>query len=114
MAQVAPGRYQAEFDTTRQGSYQLMFSQTQGLAGRRPADARAGRRLPGRAAAAADRTPSCCESIAGATGGQFDPKPEAVFDAAGADRSAGRAALALPGHGRGVLFVLDVALAGST
>ena len=28
MAQVAPGRYQAEFDTTRSGSYQLMFSQT--------------------------------------------------------------------------------------
>ena len=28
MAQVAPGRYQAEFDVTRPGSYQLMFSQT--------------------------------------------------------------------------------------
>ena len=28
MAQVAPGRYQAEFDATRPGSYQLMFSQT--------------------------------------------------------------------------------------
>ena len=28
MAQVAPGRYQAEFEVGRSGSYQLMFSQT--------------------------------------------------------------------------------------
>src|SRR5262249_33112969 len=77
-AQVAPGRYQAEFDTTRQGSYQLMFSQTK--------DAQVlGRQTRGLAVGYPDELrlrPTNTEllrSIAGASGGKHDVAPEAIF-----------------------------------
>ena len=52
MGQVAPGRYQAEFDVTRPGSYQLMFSQTKDTQVLGSQTRGLGRRLSRRAAAA--------------------------------------------------------------
>ena len=55
MVQVAPGRYQAEIDTTRAGSYQLMFAQTKDsqVLGRQ--SPRPGRGISRRAAAPAGK-----------------------------------------------------------
>ncbi len=109
MPQVAPGRYQADIDTTRQGTYQLMFSQTK--------DSQlVGRQTRGLAVGYPDelrlRPPNTelLRSIAGATGGQFDPKPEAVFDVP--ERTAPRAEPLWPylATAAAFLFVLDVAL----
>jgi Ca-activated chloride channel homolog len=109
MAQVAPGRYQAEFDTTQPGSYQLMFSQTRDsqLLGRQTRGLAVGypdelRLRPANA--------ELLKSIAGASGGRFDAKPESVFDVP--DRSAPRAVPLWPylATAAVLLFVLDVAL----
>ena len=109
MAQVAPGRYQAEFDTTQPGSYQLMFSQTRDsqLLGRQTRGLAVGypdelRLRPANA--------ELLKSIAGASGGRFDAKPESVFDVP--DRSAPRAVPLWPylATAAALLFVLDVAL----
>jgi hypothetical protein len=109
MAQVAPGRYQAEVDTSRQGSYQLMFSQTK--------DSQLlGRQTRGLAVGYPDELrlrPTDTEllrSIAGATGGRFDAKPETAFDAS--ERTAPRAVPLWPylATAAAFLFVLDVAL----
>jgi hypothetical protein len=109
MAQVAPGRYQAEFDTTRSGSYQLMFSQMK--------DSQLlGRQSRGLAVGYADELrfrPANSEllrSIASASGGRFDVKAESVFDPP--DRSAPRAVPLWPylTIAAALLFVLDVAI----
>jgi Ca-activated chloride channel homolog len=109
MAQVAPGRYQAEFDTTEQGSYQLMFSQTK-------ESQLVGRQTRGLAVGYPDELrlrPTNSEllrSVAAAAGGRFDVKPEAVFEPPA--RSAPRAEPLWPylATAAVLLFVLDVAL----
>jgi Ca-activated chloride channel homolog len=109
MAQVAPGRYQAEIDTTRQGSYQLMFSQTKDsqLVGRQTRGLAVG--YPDELRLRPTNT-ELLRSIAGTTGGKFDPKPESVFDAP--ERTAPRAEPLWPylATAAAFLFVLDVAL----
>jgi len=109
MAQVAPGRYQAEFETTRAGSYQLLFSQT--------VDAQqSGRQTRGLAVGYPDELrlrPSNTEllrSIAAAAGGRFDARPESVFDRP--ERTATRAVplWTYLVTAAVLLFVLDVAL----
>jgi Ca-activated chloride channel homolog len=109
MAQVAPGRYQAEFDTTQAGSYQLMFSQTRDsqLLGRQTRGLAVGypdelRLRPANA--------ELLKSIAGASGGRYDARPESVFDVP--DRTAPRAVPLWPylATAAVLLFVLDVAL----
>jgi Mg-chelatase subunit ChlD len=79
MSQVAPGRYQAEFDVTRPGSYQLMFSQTK--------EAQViGRQTRGLAVGYPDElrlravNHELLRSISVATGGRFEPKAESVFE----------------------------------
>ena len=103
MAQVAPGRYQAEIDTTRQGSYQLMFSQTKDSQVARPPDARAGRGLSRTSCGSGRRTPSCSESIAGATREASSTRSPSRSSTSRSGPPAGRAAVALPGLGRGLL-----------
>ena len=109
MAQSAPGRYQAEFDATQAGSYQLLFTQSRdgqvigqqsrGLAVGYPDELRlrpVNRDLLG--------------SIARASGGRFDPAPGLVF--APGPRTVPRATPLWP-HliaAAALLFVLDVAL----
>jgi uncharacterized membrane protein len=109
MAQIAPGRYQAEFDTTRAGSYQLMISETK--------DSQlVGRQTRGLAVGYPDelrlRPPNTelLRSVAAASGGTFDVKPEAVFTAP--ERTARRAVPLWPylATAAAFLFVLDVAL----
>jgi hypothetical protein len=109
MAQVAPGRYQAEFDTTRAGSYQLMFSQTR--------DNQAlGRQTRGLAVGYPDElrlrstNTEVLKSIAAAAGGRSDARPESVFEAPG--RAVPRAVPLWPylATAAVLLFVLDVAL----
>jgi hypothetical protein len=109
MAQVAPGRYQAEVDTTRQGSYQLMFTQTK--------DSQVlGRQTRGLAVGYPDElrlrpvNTDLLRSIAGASGGTFDIKPDAVFDPP--EQTAPRAVplWSYLGTAAALLFVLDVAL----
>jgi uncharacterized membrane protein len=109
MAQVAPGRYQAEFETSRQGSYQLMFSQTK--------DTQVlGRQTRGLAVGYPDElrlrptNDELLKSIAGASGGKHDVTPEAVF--AEPERTASRAVALWPYLATAalLLFVLDVAL----
>ena len=109
MAQVAPGRYQAEFDTTQPGSYQLMFIQTR-------ENQSIGRQTRGLAVGYPDELrlrPTDTEllkAVALASGGQFDVKPESVF--AAPERSAPRAVSLWPylATAAVLLFVLDVAL----
>ena len=109
MAQVAPGRYQAEFDTTLPGSYQLMFSQTRD-------NQPLGRQTRGLAVGYPDElrlrpaNTDLLKSIAGASGGRFDPRPESVFDVP--ERTAPRAVPLWPylATAAVLLFVLDVAL----
>jgi Ca-activated chloride channel homolog len=109
MAQVAPGRYQAEFDTTQPGPYQLMFSQTR--------DNQAlGRQTRGLAIGYPDElrlrpvNTELLKSIAGASGGRFSPRPESVFEPP--ERTAPRAVPLWPylATAAVLLFVLDVAL----
>jgi Mg-chelatase subunit ChlD len=109
MPQVAPGRYQTEVDTSRQGTYQLMFSQTK--------DSQfVGRQTRGLAVGYPDELrlrPTNTEllrSIAGTTGGRFDAAPELAF--APPERSAPRAVPLWPylSTAAAFLFVLDVAL----
>jgi Ca-activated chloride channel family protein len=109
MDQTAPGRYEAAFDVSRQGSYQLMFTQTKdgqvigqqsrGLAVGYPDELRL--RPTNRA---------LLESIARATGGRFDPPSSAVFAPTG--RTVPRATPLWPSlvAAAALLFVLDVAL----
>src|SRR5262249_12084376 len=109
MAQVAPGRYQAEFETSRQGSYQLMFSQTK--------DTQVvGRQTRGLAVGYPDELrlrPTNAEllkSIAGASGGKPDATPVMTF--APPERTATQAVALWPylATAAALLFVLDVAL----
>ncbi len=109
MAQVAPGRYQAEFDVTRPGSYQLMFSQTK--------DTQVlGRQTRGLAVGYPDElrlrpvNTELLRSIAAAAGGRFEPRPESVFDPP--RTTAPRAVPLWPylAAAAVLLFVLDVAL----
>ena len=100
MAQVAPGRYQAEFETTRQGTYQMMFSQTK--------DTQVlGRQTRGLAVGYPDELrlrPTNTEllrSIATASGGRPDATARAGLRGARSGlRDPGRGPVALPGHGR--------------
>lgn len=109
MEQSAPGRYQAEFDTTQAGSYQLMFSQT--LNGQV-----LGQQSRGLAVGYPDElrlkpvNRDLLQSVAQVTGGRFDPAPEAVF--APPTRSVPRATPLWPYlvAAAAVLFVFDVAL----
>ena len=109
MAQVAPGRYQAEFDTAQPGSYQLMFSQTRDnqLLGRQTRGLAVGypdelRLRPANA--------DLLKSIAGASGGRFEVRPESVFDVP--EQTAPRTVPLWPylATAAVLLFVLDVAL----
>lgn len=109
MAQTAPGRYQADFETPISGSYHLEFSQehggkllyhqSRGLAVGYPEELRL-------------KSPNqdVLKSIAQLTGGRFDPKPESVFDAT--SRTARRAIPLWPYliATAACLFVADVAL----
>ena len=110
MAQVAPGRYQAEFDVTRPGSYQLMFSQTKDTQVARPADARACRRLSGRAAAAWREYRAVAFDRRRRRAAGSSPQPESVFDLPRA--TAPRAVPLWPylAAAAVLFFVLDVAL----
>ena len=110
MAQVAPGRYQAEFDTTRPGSYQLMFSQTKDTQ-------LVGRQTRGLAVGYPDELrlrPANTELLKSIAGGDraagSTPTPESVFDAP--ERTAPRAVPLWPYLATAAvfLFVLDVAL----
>jgi len=109
MAQVAPGRYQAEFDVSRSGSYQLMFSQTKETQV-------LGRQTRGLAIGYPDElrlrpvNTELLRSIAGASGGRYEPEPESVFDRP--QTTASRAVPLWPylAGAAVLLFVLDVAL----
>jgi uncharacterized membrane protein len=109
MAQVAPGRYQAELNTTQPGSYQLMFSQSRD-------NQSVGRQTRGLAVGYPDElrlrptNTELLKAIAGAAGGRFDVKAESVF--AAPERTAPRAVPLWPylATVAVLLFVLDVAL----
>jgi hypothetical protein len=109
MIQAAPGRYQAEIDTTRAGSYQLMISETKDsqLIGRQTRGLAVG--YPDELRLRPTNT-ELLRSIAGATGGRFAVPPEAVFDPP--ERTAPRAVPLWPylATAAAFLFVLDVAL----
>jgi Ca-activated chloride channel homolog len=109
MVQVAPGRYQAEIDTTRGGAYQLMFVQTKDsqVLGRQSRGLAVGYPDELRLRPANDEL---MHSIATVSGGRFDVKPESVFDAP--DRASPRAVPLWPylAAAAALLFVLDVAL----
>ncbi len=109
MSQVAPGRYQAEFDVTRPGSYQLMFSQTKDtqVLGRQTRGLAVG--YPDELRLRAVNT-GLLQSIAAAAGGRFEPVPASVFDGPGV--TAPRAVPLWPylAAAAVLFFVLDVAL----
>lgn len=109
MPQVAPGRYQAEVDTSRQGTYQLMFSQTKDsqLLGRQTRGLAIGYPDELRLRPTDDEL---LKSIAATTGGRFDAPPEAAF--APPEWTAPRAVPLWPylAVAAAFLFVLDVAL----
>ncbi len=109
MAQSAPGRYEARFDATRAGSYQLVFSQTR--------DSQLiGRQSRGLAVGYPDELrlkPVNAEQlrqIAATTGGRADVKPEDVFTPP--EKSALRAVPLWPilATAALLLFMIDVAL----
>jgi uncharacterized membrane protein len=109
MAQVAPGRYQAEFDVIRPGSYQMLFSQTK--------DTQVlGRQTRGLAVGYPDElrlrpvNGEVLQSIAAAAGGRYEPRPESVFDPP--VTTAPRAVALWPylAAAAVLFFVLDVAL----
>ena len=107
--QTAPGRYLAEFDTTRAGSYHLELTvkrggavvarQSRGIAVGYPDELRI------RAA-----NQDALQSIARLSGGVFNPNPETVFDPT--DATVSRAIPLWPylATVAALLFVLDVAL----
>ena len=109
MDQTAPGRYQAEFDATKSGSYQLMLTQSQN-------GQVVGQQSRGLAVGYPDELRlrpanlDLLKSIAAATGGRFEPAPSAVF--APPARSAPRATPLWPYlvGAASLLFVVDVAL----
>jgi uncharacterized membrane protein len=107
--QTAPGRYVAELDTPQAGAYhlelsqkyqgQLLYRQSRGLAVGYPDELRL-----------RPTNEELLQAIARASGGLYDPPPEAVF--APADRTAQRASPLWPYlvMTAAALFVLDVAL----
>jgi Mg-chelatase subunit ChlD len=109
MEQSAPGRYQAEFDATQSGSYQLMFTQTRDgtLLGQQSRGLAVG--YPDELRLRPTNT-ALLRSIADATGGRSEPAPEAVF--APSARTVARATPLWPYlvAAAAVLFVLDVTL----
>ena len=112
MAQVAPGRYQAEFDVTRPGSYQLMFSQTKDTQ-------LVGRQTRGLAVGYPDElrlrgvNNELLRSIAAASLGRFEPRAESVFDPPQVDCAAGSSVMALPGGGGRVILCAGCGLAAN-
>jgi hypothetical protein len=109
MAQSAPGRYQAEFDATQAGAYQLLFTQSQ--------DGRViGQQSRGLAVGYPDElrlrpvNRDLLRSVAQASGGRSDPAPGSVFDPG--PRTVPRATPLWPYliAAAALLFVLDVAL----
>jgi Ca-activated chloride channel homolog len=109
MPQVAPGRYQAEVDTPRQGTYQLMFSQTKDtqLVGRQTRGLAVG--YPDELRLRPTNT-DLLKAIAATTGGRYEAPPESAF--AAPERTAPRAVPLWPylATAASFLFVLDVAL----
>jgi Ca-activated chloride channel homolog len=109
MGQVAPGRYQAEFDVTRPGSYQLMFSQTKETQV-------LGRQTRGLAVGYPDElrlrgvNHELLRSIAAAAEGRFEPTAESVFEVPPASASRAVPLWPLLAAAAVILFVLDVAL----
>jgi uncharacterized membrane protein len=109
IAQIAPGRYQAEIDTSSQGSYQLLLSQSRD-------SQMLGRQVRGLAVGYPDElrlrptNRDLLRSIAAAAGGQSDATPEMVFETPRA--TAPRAVPLWPylATAAALLFVLDVAL----
>ncbi|HEV3120357.1 MAG TPA: FixH family protein, partial [Isosphaeraceae bacterium] len=109
MTQTAPGRYTTEFDTPQQGAYhleftqksdgKLLYNQSRGLAVGYPDELRL-----------RPTNTDLLQSLARLTGGQYDPKPAAVF--AATDRQALRATPLWPFliAAAAFLFVADVAL----
>ncbi|MHC4398540.1 MAG: VWA domain-containing protein [Planctomycetota bacterium] len=109
MAQVAPGRYSSQFETARDGTYHLELSQEhQGQV--------AFRQTRGLVVGYADElrlrptNEELLQETATASGGTYDPAPEAVFDAKG--RTTMRAEPLWPYllMAAAALFLLDVAL----
>lgn len=109
MGQSAPGRYQAEFDATQAGSYQLLFTQSR--------DGQViGQQSRGLAVGYPDElrlrpvNRDLLRSVAQASGGKFDPGPGSVFDPG--PRTVPRATPLWPYliAAAALLFVLDVAL----
>jgi Ca-activated chloride channel homolog len=109
MGQVAPGRYQAEFDVTRPGSYQLMFSQTRDtqLLGRQTRGLAVGYPDELRLRAVNNEL---LRLIAAASGGRFEPKAESVFERPAATAPRAEPLWPLLVAAAVLLFVLDVAL----
>ncbi|WP_422924861.1 VWA domain-containing protein [Singulisphaera sp. PoT] len=109
MAQTAPGRYQAEFDTPLAGSYhlefaqkyrgQLLYQQSRGLSVGYPDELRL-----------RPTNVDLLKSVSKVSQGRHDPKPEEVF--APSDRSALRAVPLWPYLlvAALLIFVIDVAL----
>jgi Ca-activated chloride channel family protein len=109
MAQTAPGRYQVEFEAAQSGSYQLRFTQSQ--------DGQVtGQQSRGLAVGYADElrlrpaNTELLKSVAEASEGRYDPKPESVFDVP--RRTVPRATPLWPYlvAAAASLFILDVAL----
>ena len=109
MAQVAPGRYQAEFDVTPAGVVPVDVQPDQRDTGPGQADAGPGRRLSRRAAAAPGQY-ELLRSIAAASGGRFEPRPESVFDRPGRRHRGPLPLWPYLAAAAVLLFVLDVAL----
>ncbi|MEE8450836.1 MAG: VWA domain-containing protein [Thermoguttaceae bacterium] len=109
MTQTAPGRYVAQFETARQGTYhlemsqqnqgKLTFRQTRGLVVGYPDELRL-----------RPTDKQLLRKISQVTSGTYDPKPEAVFDPG--DRTADRAEPLWPYllMVAAALFLADVAL----
>ncbi len=109
MAQVAPGRYQAEFETGLSGSYQLRFAQSRSgqLIGQQSRGLAVG--YPDELRLRPANT-ELLRSIAETTGGRSDVKAQDVF--ADPDRTVPRTTPLWPylAGAAALLFVLDVAL----
>jgi Mg-chelatase subunit ChlD len=109
MTQSAPGRYVAEFDTPLAGAYhmelaqkhqgKLLYRQSRGLAVGYPDELRL-----------RPTNEELLQAIAQASGGQYDPEPETIFEPT--DRTAARPTLLWPYlvTVAALLFLLDVAL----
>jgi Ca-activated chloride channel homolog len=109
MTQTAPGRYTAEFDTPHAGAYhleisqkhqgKLLYRQSRGLAVGYPDELRL-----------RPTNEELLKALAQASGGQYDPPPEAIFAATA--RTANRATPLWPWlvAAAALLFLADVAL----